>query len=395
MKICMICLGLGNLNEIPLIGGNENTVVRLCKSLHEMGHEITIITTPSIHYGKSQSHSFNVKWGTIYSLAMNSSYGSYNYGIEFIIKSYRKLKVLHKNNHFSLIHGHSGYPVLGLITGMLGANLGIPSVHTLYCPLEGNMFNRYLNKVYLSLLDRIISLSNNTQYSLNSIGIPQNKIEVIPPPIDMSVFNSSIRSNSINQSGDELNAFKVLYVGDLTEKRGLHILIESLANVSKQYPDIKLLLAVNMPLEKYKKENYKIKEMITGLKLDENVIPLGIITNMPEVMASCDAIIAPYLSIETIADYPVSLLEAMACGTPAIATIVGGVPEIIENKVTGLLIEPNNSNQLADSILYLINDRKTLVEMSKKASQYVTSNFSLDVIARKYEQTYLHITKIN
>jgi glycosyltransferase involved in cell wall biosynthesis len=387
-----MCLGLGSIDEMPLVGGHENSVIRLCKELHNLRNEVFVFTTPSIHSNSNQARIFNVSWGKIYSLPISSTYGSIKYGLEFTFKALYNIKELHRKENFDIIHGHSGHPALALIFGILSKRIDIPLVHTLYCPIESNC-NKLSNKFYLSFPSKIISLSNNTQNSLENIGIVKDNIEIIPPPIDTSVFNPFVPKINRKNYGLKSEDLTILYIGDLTEKRGLYLLIEALSIVVKTNPNIKLFLAVNMPITKYNQTDFEVKHKINSLELDKNVVPLGIINNMPEVMATSDVLIAPYLSIETIADYPISALETMACGTPVIATNVGGISEIIKHMDTGLLIQPNNVNDLIDSITFMLQNKDKIKEMGIKASIYIQSNFGIQFITKKYEKIYLDLIK--
>lgn len=392
MKICMMCLGLGSLDEIPLIGGHENSVIRLCKELHNLKNEIFVFTTPSLYSSSNQVRVFDVYWGKVYSLPVLSPYGSIKYGLEFTFKAFHIVKELHQKENFDIIHAHSGHSALALIFGILSKKIGVPLVHTLYCPIEGNC-NKLLNKFYLSFPSKIISLSKNTQNSLENIGIIRDNIEIIPPPIDTSIFNPFVPKINLKDYDLKLEDSIILYIGDLTEKRGLYLLIEALSIVVKINPNIKLFLAVNMPITKYYDTDFEIKHKINSLELDKNVIPLGIIENMPEVMVTSDVLIAPYLSIETIADYPVSVLEAMACGTPVIATNVGGISEIIKHMDTGVLIQPNDVNDLVNSITFMLQNKDVIKQMGIKASMHIQSNFGIEFITRKFEKVYFDIVK--
>ena len=357
-----------------------------------MGHEIIIITTPSIHVHKSKSTNFNVEWGKVYSLSMSAPYGSLRYGLEFTFKFLNKIKKLHNEKSIDLVHGHSGYPVIGLITSIGGKTLGIPSFHTLYCPVEMCSSKNAINRFYLSMINKIISLSNNTKHSLENIGISHTKIEQISPPIDVSVFNPYISKTVMRESHNiKPEDPAMLYIGDLTKTRGLHVLIEALSNIVKVYPDMKLFLAVNMPLEKYIEGNFEIKEKIKSFGLNSNILPLGIIDNMPEIMAGSDIFIAPYLTIESIADYPISLLEAMACSKPVIATKVGGIPEIVKHEVNGLLIEPGNVHELEAAILSILENKDKAKNLGDNAARFVVENFSTNVVAKKYEEVFMYV----
>jgi glycosyltransferase involved in cell wall biosynthesis len=389
MRICVVCLGLGDVDKKPLIGGHENTVIRLCKELYTRGHEIVIITTPSLNFSDLQSKVISLKWGKIFSLPLSAPYGSLRYGLEFMLRALYKMKKLHNKEKFGIIHGHSGYPVLGLVTGICGKILNIPSVHTLYCAIPISGYKSLLNRFYLLPVDKIISLSKNTEQSLRMVGILQERIKIVPPMVDVSSF-------SLSGSGGEINKnFKLksscpllLYVGDLTKTRGLDILIDALSIVAKQFPSTKLLMAVNMPLEKYERKKLEIKEKISSLGLDDDVIPLGIVNNMPQIMAASDIFIAPYTDIESIADYPVSILEAMAAGKSVIASKVGGIPEIIAHQKNGLLIRPNDPIVLADAIIYMLNNKEKTIKMGLKGAKLVSEKFKTEIVVDELERIY-------
>lgn len=388
----MVCLGLGDVDKKPLIGGHENTVLRLCKELYNRSHKVMIITTPSIYSSNPRSKTISLEWGKIFSLSVSGSYGSLRYGLWFVLKVLYKMKKLHNKEKFDIIHGHSGYPVLGLVTGICGKILNVPSIHTLYCSIQTpNIHKILLSRFYFSLINGIISLSKNTEYSLRRIGIPKEKIKIVPPMIDTFSFNPSV-SDGIKEDFDlKSDCPLLLYVGDLTKTRGSHSLIEALSIVVNQFPSTRLLMAVNMPFEKYKEENFEIKEKIGSLGLNDNVIPLGIVNNMPQIMAASDIFIAPYLSIESIADYPLSLLEAMACGKPVIATKVGGIPEIIAPQKTGLLVRPNDPVDLANAIIYLLNNEEEARRMGSEGAKIISEKFKTEMVVDELERIYKEV----
>ncbi|MDY6894138.1 MAG: glycosyltransferase family 4 protein [Thermotogota bacterium] len=391
MKICMVCLGLGNLKDGVLVGGHENTVIRLSKALYAHGHEIIIITTSSIHHSPiKEVNIVELDWGRIFSLPVSGDYGSLRYGFNFILKAILKMKQLNREEKkIDIVHGHSGYPVLGLITGIGGKMLGIPSIHSLYCPIESHIFKNRFLKLYLSLIEMIVSLSENTRESLMNLGMSKDKIVVIPPAIDLNLFHPDLPTESIRKELNiESNTHLLLYVGDLTKTRGLYCLIDALDATLEQSPNTNLLLAVNMPLDRYKQGKFEIKEKISSFGLDDNVIPLGIVNNMPEVMNASDIFIASYLSIESIADYPISLLEAMACGKPAIATSVGGIPEVIKHKKNGLLVQPGDAQELKNAICYIFDNKDEAKNMGDNAATYVAENYGIEAIVNKLEKVY-------
>lgn len=404
MKICMICPEIGNSGGSAFTGGHVNNVVQLSKALFDRGHEITIITTPHRYPGDELNN--ELKWAEIYCLPISGSYLSAKYGIEFALKVLRKIRILHAIKNFDIIHGHSGYSMLGLITGIGGRITKVPSIHSVYSPIQPIishntvMFfsNKILSKFYLSQVNKIIAASKNVQDSLIRAGLPPYKIEMIPPGIDTKIYNPSLSSHGMRKSlGIGLNQPLLLYVGNLTKIKGIDILIEALNCIIKQFPDMKLLMALNMPLTKYKEEDtsklcsietFEIKKKIKSYGLNDNIIPLGIVKNMPQVMAASDVFITPFLNTVGVVDYPTSLLEAMAVGKPVIATRVGGIPEIIKHQKNGILVEPNNVDELVDAILYMLNNKEEAKNMGKEGAKIISEKIRTEIVVDELERIY-------
>jgi starch synthase len=81
-------------------------------------------------------------------------------------------------------------------------------------------------------------------------------------------------------------------------------------------------------------------------------------------------------------------LEALSCGTPVIASNVGGIPEAIQDNKTGILVRPNNPKELAESIQSLLEDAKLRKRFGDDGRRWVEANFSQEVITRKMLQVY-------
>ena len=405
MKICVICPEIGNSGGSAFIGGHVNNVVQLTKALSDRGHEITIITTPHRYPGDELNN--GLEWAEIYCLPMSGSYLSAKYGIEFALRALQKVRKLHTIKNFDIIHGHSGYSMLGLITGIGGRITRVPSIHSIYSPIQpiishnSVMFfsNKILSKFYLSQVNKIIAVTENIQHSLIMAGVPHYKIEIVPPGIDISIYNPSISGGDVRKYfgiGSDLPL--LLYVGNLTKIKGIHIFIDALKVIVKRFPDMKLLMALNMPLSKYEEEDtaglydterdFEIKEKIKSYGLNNNIIPLGIVKNMPQVMAASDVFITPFLNTVGVVDYPTSLLEAMAVGKPVIATRVGGIPEIVKRKENGLLVEPGDVHELKNALLYILENKDEAKRMGENAAKYVAENYSVDAIVEKMERVY-------
>jgi len=85
---------------------------------------------------------------------------------------------------------------------------------------------------------------------------------------------------------------------------------------------------------------------------------------------------------------PYTIIEAVAAGVPIITTNVGGIPEMIDDNVSGILIQPKNSHQLAEKITYLINNPEKAQDMAQKARQKTEQEFSLEKMIEKTKNLY-------
>ena len=401
MKICVICPEIGNSGGNAFIGGHVNNVVRLSKVLSDRGHEITVVTTPQ-RYSNNQSEQ-HLELMEVYCLPISSSYSPLRYGLGFAFKAIRKIKELHKYKKFDIIHGHSGCSILALITSISAKITGLPSIHSIYCPMQiankdvVELFsNRILSKLYFSQIDKIIAVTGNVRNSLIKAGILGDKIIEIPSGINTELYNSEILGDEVrkryNINPDQPT---LIYVGNLTLHKGLPVLIEALNKVANEIPNIKLLMVLSIPLERYAKPDkldvnmdliFKIKEKIKHYGLEDNVIPLGLLDNMPQVMAASDVFILPFLDTASIVDHPTSLLEAMAIGKPVIVTRVGGILEIIKHNKNGMLVEPNNIDELVSAIIYMLNNKEEAKNMGRKGATLISEKFKIEIVVDELER---------
>ena len=149
------------------------------------------------------------------------------------------------------------------------------------------------------------------------------------------------------------NSTNILYAGFLTENKGVHILLEAFARFREKYhtPDIKLHLAGDGYFRP------KLEEICQQLKITENVIFYGFIGDkekLKQLFREADMFVLPSKS-EGI---PKVLLEAMAYGVPILTTNVGGIPDIIEDGVNGLLIPPGSPGGLVKGMAKILFDAK-------------------------------------
>lgn len=210
---------------------------------------------------------------------------------------------------------------------------------------------------------------------LINLGIPKNRIVYLPNSIDTNLFKP--------KKGKEENT--LLFVGRISAGKGLHILIRSLRYLKEPVrlviigpPDWNTNYYQNI-LKMIEKENQKRKHEIYYLGALEP-------TELVEWYQKASLFILPSFA----EGFPVTILEALACETPVITTPVGGIPEIVRNHETGILIQQNNPVYLAKAIQYLLENKDARLRMGRKGRKYVVKRHSLENASKKlcaiYEQ---------
>jgi len=169
-------------------------------------------------------------------------------------------------------------------------------------------------------------------------------------------------------------------IANLYKTKGLEHLIKaaklSLAKVSSADQQIKFVV-IGEGMEREKLEN-----LIKKYNLEKNFFLVGAISDAYKYLKAFDIFVLPSVK----EGFPWTILEAMAAEVPIIATKVGGVPEIIQNNQSGIIVEPKNPKQLAEAIKELIKSPELRKKLTQKASKTAGERFGLDKMVREIEK---------
>ena len=127
-----------------------------------------------------------------------------------------------------------------------------------------------------------------------------------------------------------------------------------------------------------------IKRSIYSLGLSNRVFLLGERNDVPSILASSDVFVLP----SNWEGLPYTVIEAMMAGLPVVATSVGGVPELVEDGVTGFLVPRSDPEALAEALQRLIDDPELRERMGKAGRQKAMCEFTLDRMLRETEKVY-------
>lgn len=221
---------------------------------------------------------------------------------------------------------------------------------------------------------RILAVSDLARDYLVRDGLKGDKIEVIFSGIDNERYEFKNTSRNIRNEfniGD--NVKLVGCIGRIIPQKGHRSLLLAIPEVIKKYPETFFLIVGDVYLkeERYQEE---LLEIIKKNKIEDRVKFTGFRYDIGNLIRSLDILVFPSVAPES---FGLSVLEAMSLGKPVIASKVGGVSEIIEDGINGMLIEPNHPEQITDRIIQLLSDKEMYHRMGWEAKEAVTRKFSL------------------
>lgn len=246
---------------------------------------------------------------------------------------------------------------------------GIPVViceeHGLYTWKHAH--HRWLDRKLANWCDRIIAVSGAVKdYNVREVGIPDEMIEVLPNCLDTnhSAFKKK-RKESRSEFGFTADEFIVGHVGILRKEKAHNVLLQAFARFRKQRT-AKLLLVGDGPLKG------EIMEQVDSLGLAGQVVFAGSRPDVPDLLKAMDLFVFPSRN-EALG---IALLEAMYSGLPVIAAKTGGIPEIVMDGETGLLIESEDVTGFTEAMLLLAGKPEFCRTLGKNAQRYVTDTHS-------------------
>ena len=266
-----------------------------------------------------------------------------------------------------ILHTHDLFALPA--TMQAGKKLNIPVVVTIrdnlpreYFLMSKNILEKR-NSIYFECLQQcagIIAISHHIKNKLIDFGVNHSKIRVI-----YNIPPNWSAENTPEHSFDE--KITILAPGRLSKEKGFDVLIKAFPLVWKTNPNVQLTIIGEGP------EQESLREQARQIPGNENIVFMPKLSNdsMSEYFHNSDIIAFPSIYEEPLGRIA---LEAGACGKPIVASRCGGIPEIVEDTVSGFLVEPGNHVELAEKLTSLVTDqnlRKTMGDHAKNHIQKI------------------------
>ena len=248
--------------------------------------------------------------------------------------SFARVRRLHDSAKIDCIDAHFVYPD-GLAAVLLGKVLSVP-VTVSARGTDINFFPsfRFIRPMIrwtLSQADRVIAVSGALKESMVALGVRPDKIIVIPNGVNTELFHLTDREGARRELNLPLQAPILVSVGALIRPKGQLILIRAFARIAARHPELKLYIVGEGPLRS------ELESLVRAHNLQDRVFLPGKRPNKELLQWFNAADIS--LLVSEREGWPNVVTESLACGTPVVATRVGGVPEILHSPELGILVD--------------------------------------------------------
>jgi colanic acid/amylovoran biosynthesis glycosyltransferase len=228
--------------------------------------------------------------------------------------------------------------------------------------------------------DLILPMSEKEKRSLIELGCDPKKILVHRMGVDLSKFTFALR-----QPSDD-GRVHLLTVGRLVEKKGIEYAIRAVASVLEEYPHIEYKIAGDGPLRS------DLEHLVDALKVGDKVKILGWRPQeeIIELSRGAHVFLAPSVNSQDgdQEGIPVVLMEALAQGLPVLSTYHSGIPELVQDGVSGFLVPERDVNALAAKLEHLVKHPEIWLEMGQAGRSYVETYYDIDKLNDELVQLY-------
>lgn len=349
-------------------GGQEIRILAECKAFRERGTHVLIATQPD---------------GQLFAKASAA-------GFEVIpVKMHKGLNLgaiaqfmsIIKSRHIDLVHTHSSVDHrLAGIAARLSACPIVRSRH-LSTPIKRSPFSKAL---YTKLADRVITSGEFIrQAMITENGMPASHIVSIPAGIDVRQFSLERALPDVRaELGIPDNSFVVGIVGVLRSWKGHCDLIEAIAGLRQNIPDVRLLIVgegVMRPV---------LEQLIAARGLLDTVLMTGHQPDPAPYIKAMDVVVLPSYANEATSQV---LPQAMSMRRPVISTDIGGLPEVVIDEQTGLIVPPRSPLAIAGAIQRMHDDPALRNKLADQGYAHTQMHFTFDGMIDKTQAVYLEL----
>lgn len=357
----------------PLIGGSEIAIENIIRCLPGIFFDIV-----TVHLDNSPRKETGSNY-TIHRLGFGGGFGK----TIFPILGFLKGLVLTNKETYQAIHAYQASQGAGAAWLL---KIFKPKLSFILTLQEGKelakqgIFIRFFRGLIIKKADRITAISNYLGDFARDIN-PKTNIDIVPNGVDIESFkNTHSDENIYNKLNIKKEDRVIISVSRLVKKNGLLDLIEAIPQIKERFPHLKLILIGDGPMKAV------LEKKASEDRVFDSILFLGAVDycELPAYLKIADVFVRPSLS-EGLGS---AFLEAMAAGTPVVATPVGGIPDFLTDEETGIFCRPHDPQSIAESVLKILSKQDLKEKLRTNAQKMVEEKYDWKIIANRFEKIY-------
>ncbi|MBD2778478.1 glycosyltransferase family 4 protein [Iningainema tapete] len=374
-------------------GGQEVVLLDCCRGLAKRGHIITLLYTKEndllVQYQEFCRHTLKINRFTVFQPQQIFSFISDIFKVNQISITENTIVL---SNQFT--DTFFGYAIATLKSIPLACYIHLPPPRKKFATWQGIGFKKI--KKYLALhnmswqwqlgmkqVKHFIAVSQQTKLDWVNSGYAQDLIDVVYNGINLEIYKPPYNFSAIRKEWNIAENTKVIsYVGRIDKVKGLETLIKAFAMLRKNWVNSKLLIA-GKPVSQGDEYQQTLIQLIANLGVEDDVKFLGHLSNTTSLYQVSDVTVLPSLWSEPFGRV---IIESMACGTPVVASRIGGICEILTGEFQNLLFEKGHEQKLAHTLNHIINWREQDPNISNRCRQHIEAKFTLDRMIDELEK---------
>lgn len=300
----------------------------------------------------------------------------------------KRLKTIVQQEKIDLIHANSfSAHLYSILAAKITHRPLIWHMHDFVSP---RWFNRWCIWFAGKMANQVICNSDAVRSVMVALGVPSGICKTVyngmncernlPSPAEQEQIRKELKIPD--------NTLVISMVGAITHWKGQHIFIQAAAQIVKLFPEVRFLIVGDIILDSDQEYKLHLQKLVSQLGIQSQVIFTGFRNDISLIMASSDIMVHSSVKPEP---YGMVIVEAMALKKPVIAARAGGVIEIVIDGVTGLLVTPEKSSELATAMQTLITSPELRQKMGDAGRKQVEQSFNIRQNIAAIQDIYTHL----
>ena len=284
-----------------------------------------------------------------------------------------RLRQLMRTENVDLVHTHSS--IDAWLAGFAAHSLHLPVVRSRHVSIP---VKRRRNFVYNTLCDRIISSGEAIREVLISAGVDPDKIVAIPAGVDTVQFHPTVSGAAVRREFG-IDGPVIGTVAMLRRSKGHRVLLQAIPAILRSEPRaVFLWVGDGIGRAELQQEiaaaGFQAKVHITGFRED-----------VPACLAAMDVVVLPSIKSDGV---PQVILQALAMRKSVVASAIGGIPEVIQHRHTGVLVPPNDHEALAEAVVQVLRDPESAAVWAQAGRQLIDTQYALEYMIDRTAAVY-------